>query len=446
MTLPPEPSPGRPAPGPLARLVAARWAVLVAAGALLLLAGLGRLSALEALLAIVAVAAAAMLPLPRSAPTPASALPNPPIVSSRSPTAINPQLAALVGALPEAALLIDRRGTILVGNDAAIAMLGPVRRGEAISITVRAPDVIEALRAATDGEPRRIEYVERVPIERTLEAHVVPIVFPARDRGEPTPPDVILLTFRDLSAQSRVDRMRADFVANASHELRTPLASLSGFIETLRGPARDDAEARARFLSIMTEQAQRMSRLIGDLLSLSRIELNAHLRPQAVVDLVPIVAHVCDTLSPLARERGVKLELKKAPDKLPVRGEHDELVRLFENLTENALKYGASGKRVEIAIRAEPGEGEAAVSVRDFGPGIAPEHLPRLTERFYRVDVETSRAQGGTGLGLAIVKHILARHRGRLLIESEPGKGATFTARLPLASAETAEKPSIPTS
>jgi two-component system phosphate regulon sensor histidine kinase PhoR len=432
MTATPEPASTRPQPGPLTRLAAARWVVLAAATALLLFAGLGHLSWIEALLALLAVAAAAALPVPKPAP----ALPNPSVVRSRSPAVINPQLAAVVGALPEAALLVDRRGTILVGNDAAIATLGPVRRGEAISFTVRTPDVIEAVRAAAaDGEPRCVEVAERVAAGRAFEAHVLPIAFTAREVGAPPAPDVILVTFRDLTAQRRVDRMRVDFIANASHELRTPLASLSGFIETLQGPAREDAPAREKFLSIMVEQAKRRSRLIDDLLSLSRIELNEHRRPETVIDLVPIVGHVCDTLSPLARERGVKLELKKDTGKLPVLGERDELIRLFENLIENALKYGASGKRVEVAIRAEPGNGadEAVVSVRDFGPGIAPEHLPRLTERFYRVDVETSRAQGGTGLGLAIVKHILSRHRGRLAIESEPGKGATFTARFPLA-------------
>jgi two-component system phosphate regulon sensor histidine kinase PhoR len=431
MTATPEPASTRPQPGPLTRLAAARWVVLAAAAALLLFAGLGHLSWIEALLALLAVAAAAALPVPKPAPV----LPNPPVVRSRSPAVINPQLAAVVAALPEAALLVDRRGTILVGNDAAIATLGPVRRGEAISFTVRTPDVIEAVRAAAaDGEPRSVEFAERVAAGRTFEAHVLPIAFTAREVGAPPAPDVILVTFRDLTAQRRVDRMRVDFIANASHELRTPLASLSGFIETLQGPAREDASAREKFLSIMVEQAKRMSRLIDDLLSLSRIELNEHRRPETVIDLVPIVGHVCDTLAPLARERGVRLDLKKDTGKLPVLGERDELIRLFENLIENALKYGASGQRVEVAIRAEPGDGagEAVVSVRDFGPGIAPEHLPRLTERFYRVDVETSRAQGGTGLGLAIVKHILSRHRGRLAIESEAGKGATFTARFPL--------------
>jgi two-component system phosphate regulon sensor histidine kinase PhoR len=227
--------------------------------------------------------------------------------------------------------------------------------------------------------------------------------------------------------------MRADFVANASHELRTPLASLSGFIDTLQGPARGDASARERFLGIMVDQARRMSRLIDDLLSLSRVELNEHVRPQTVVDLSPIVSHVCDTLSPLARDRGVELVVTGKDSALPVQGERDELIRLFENLVENALKYGAPGKRVEVAM--EQDANDALVTVRDFGPGIAREHLPRLTERFYRVDAETSRAEGGTGLGLAIVKHILARHRGRLSIESELGQGAQFVVRIPLSTA-----------
>jgi two-component system phosphate regulon sensor histidine kinase PhoR len=227
--------------------------------------------------------------------------------------------------------------------------------------------------------------------------------------------------------------MRADFVANASHELRTPLAALSGFIETLQGSARDDAKARERFLAIMQEQAWRMARLIDDLLSLSRIELNAHRRPDTPVDLVPIVRQVVDGLETLARDRGVTVNVA-ATDALTVLGDRDELIRLFENLIENALKYGAAGKRVEIKLApglSVDGEPEAQVGVRDYGPGIAPAHLPRLTERFYRVDVAESRAQGGTGLGLALVKHILNRHRGRLTIESASGAGATFTVHLP---------------
>jgi two-component system phosphate regulon sensor histidine kinase PhoR len=229
--------------------------------------------------------------------------------------------------------------------------------------------------------------------------------------------------------------MRADFVANASHELRTPLAALSGFIETLQGPARDDAGARERFLAIMGAQARRMARLIDDLLSLSRIELNAHRRPDTPIDLVPIVRLVADGLETLARDRGVAVHVEAATSPLMVLGDRDELLRVFENLVENALKYGAAGKRVDIALslgQTAEGEPEARVAVRDYGPGIAPEHLPRLTERFYRVDVTESRAQGGTGLGLALVKHILNRHRGRLSIDSTPGQGATFTIHLPI--------------
>src|SRR5262249_4906385 len=173
-------------------------------------------------------------------------------------------------------------------------------------------------------------------------------------------------------------------------------------------------------------------RLIDDLLSLSRIELKAHVQPGAQVDLAPIVRQVADGLQTLARDRGVEVKIAMPGEPLHVRGDRDELIRVFENLVENALKYGASGKRVDIAFAREVGENEAVVSVRDYGPGIAPEPLPRLTERFYRVDVTESRAQGGTGLGLALVKHILHRHRGRLTIDSAPGKGATFSVRLPL--------------
>jgi two-component system phosphate regulon sensor histidine kinase PhoR len=234
----------------------------------------------------------------------------------------------------------------------------------------------------------------------------------------------------DLTPIRRVEEMRADFVANVSHELRTPLAAITGFIDTLQGPARDDPAARARFLGIMQAQAWRMARLIDDLLSLSRIELRAHQRPETPVDLVPIVQQVVDGLQTLARDRDVTVTVTAPAEPLLVPGDHDELTRLFENLIENGLKYGASGKRVDITL-ALGGDRETIVSVRDYGPGIAAEHLPRLTERFYRVDVGESRTQGGTGLGLALVKHILNRHHGRLVIDSKDGAGATFTVHLP---------------
>ena len=236
----------------------------------------------------------------------------------------------------------------------------------------------------------------------------------------------MILTLRDLSEARRVERMRVDFVANASHELRTPLASLLGFVETLQGPARDDVSARVKFLGIMREQARRMTRLVDDLLSLSRIEQNLHLLPQSPVDLVSIVRHIADTLTPMAQENNVLLKVE-APPSVIVGGDRDELLRVVENLVENAIKYGASdslcaNRQVDIMLVAQ--ERQCVLNVSDFGPGIAPEHLPRLTERFYRVDAGQSRAKGGTGLGLAIVKHIVARHRGRLGIESQPGQGA----------------------
>ncbi|WP_051357043.1 ATP-binding protein [Azorhizobium doebereinerae] len=347
---------------------------------------------------------------------------------------VDPPLIALVAALPEPALLLTPDGEILSANERVALAVGAARVGDPLSFLVRVPEVLAAVRAgAEDGVPRRVEFAERIPLDRWLEAHVVPLHLQGgRPGGRP---DAVLLTFRDLTAQRRVEQMRADFVANASHELRTPLASLSGFIETLLGPARNDAAARERFLTIMGAQARRMSRLIDDLLSLSRIELNVHVRPDTPVDLGGILAHVCDTLTPLAQDRGVTIELSRGAGAAMVRGDRDELIRLFENLVENALKYGLTGKRVEVGLAREAGPtGEVAViSVRDFGPGIAPEHLPRLTERFYRVDVAASRDQGGTGLGLAIVKHIVARHRGRMTVESSPGEGANFTVRLELA-------------
>lgn len=345
---------------------------------------------------------------------------------------VEPAVGAVVAALPEPALLLTPDGDILVANARVALAIGPIKVGDPLSFLVRVPEVLEAVRSsAQDGIPRRVEFGERIPLDRWLEAHIVPLRLLERDTvstGEAQRPDTVLLTFRDLTQQRRVEQMRADFVANASHELRTPLASLSGFIETLMGPARNDAAARERFLGIMGAQARRMSRLIDDLLSLSRIELNAHVRPDTQVELGMIVAHVCETLSPLARERGVEIRVSRPENPMPVLGDRDELIRLFENLVENALKYGASGKRVEVSLTLA--EGDAVVCVRDFGPGIPLEHLPRLTERFYRVDVVASRDQGGTGLGLAIVKHIVARHRGKLAIESQPGAGATFTTHI----------------
>jgi two-component system phosphate regulon sensor histidine kinase PhoR len=345
-------------------------------------------------------------------------------------------LDAAVAGMPDPVVVLDQDGRVLAFNTEAIALAPALRRGEPASIALRMPELVDAIRSAIlTGKPQRIEFSSRLPSTRFSEAFISPVAL----AGGGARTGIVVITVHDLSPIRRVEEMRADFVANVSHELRTPLAALTGFIETLQGPARDDPAARERFLGIMQAQAWRMARLIDDLLSLSRIELRAHQRPDTPVDLVPIVRQVADGLQVLARDRDVAVEITAPAEPLMVPGDRDELTRLFENLIENGLKYGASGKRVEIAI-APDGDGEARVSVRDHGPGIAAEHLPRLTERFYRVDVGESRTQGGTGLGLALVKHILNRHHGRLSINSKPGEGATFTVRLPMHAGDAASR------
>lgn len=342
-------------------------------------------------------------------------------------------IESLIGGLPSAAIVLDADGGVIAFNEAARALAPALRQGEPALISLRMPELVDAVRRASKSrEPQRVEFFERVPLDRWFEAFVMPVRLAGVADWRA---DILLMTFNDLSPLRRVEEMRADFVANASHELRTPLAALLGFIETLQGPAKNDSVAREKFLAIMQGQATRMARLIDDLLSLSRIELNAHLQPNLAVDLAPIVRQVADGLQTLARDRDVALKLDTPQSPLVVLGDRDELIRALENLVENALKYGEAGKRVDITLsraQTRAGTPEARIAVRDYGPGIAPEHLPRLTERFYRVDVADSRAQGGTGLGLALVKHVLNRHGGRLSIESTLGQGATFIMHLPL--------------
>jgi len=342
-----------------------------------------------------------------------------------------------VDALPTPCFVADGRGITRYVNRRALEVYEGVKPGDPLSFSLRAPSLLEAFdRVCSTGEPERINWIEKVPTETWYEAHIAPIYMPGSvvQDGTLRIPDFILVVIRDLTETRRLERMRTDFVANASHELRTPLASLTGFIETLQGPARNDPEAQDRFLSIMLDQAGRMRRLIDDILSLSRIELKAHVRPASVVDLAEIVRHTADALSPLAADMGIRIRLNIPDAPVRVKGDRDELIQVTENLIENALKYGHDGKFVDVGL-SDRGEGPQErvwqLSVRDYGEGISPEHLPRLTERFYRVDVESSRAMKGTGLGLAIVKHILTRHRGRLDVDSEPGKGATFTVKLP---------------
>jgi len=402
--------------------------LLVAGLALSTLVVVDELSPLRAAMVFACIAAAALVPwrLHHAA------------ASREDVRGVNPvetaAVSAVVAGMPDPAVLLDRAGRVIHLNAAAAQMAPALRKNELAQFALRSPEIITALREAiATTEPRRANYLDHVPVDRWMELTITPVPVPTLFGGVDK---CMLMTFHDQTPLRRVEEMRADFVANASHELRTPLAALLGFIETLQGTAKDDVAAREKFLSIMQAQATRMARLIDDLLSLSRIELNAHLRPDKQVDLVAILRQVADGLQTLARDRDVAVVTSAPSGPLLVLGDRDELIRVFENLVENALKYAASGKRVDIALalgEAASGKPEARVAVRDHGPGIAPEHLPRLTERFYRVDVSESRAQGGTGLGLALVKHILNRHGGRLTIESVLGQGATFTAHLPIA-------------
>ena len=321
------------------------------------------------------------------------------------------------------ALLLDPSGNVLYENPAASHVFGEIEPGQHFSGRLRTPALTDMIRKSlASGRTGQVEYSPMLPSESV---YLVRCIRADATLGKA---DFYILIFRDISESRRIDRMRTDFVANASHELRTPLASLRGFIETLLGPARNDPAAHERFLTIMLEQVTRMSRLVDDLMSLSRLELKARLAPDAQLDLVPLIGSVCDALAPLAADVDVAIHFEAPNHPVIVSGDRDELTQVFENLIENACKYGQEGKAVEVVLDADGPEG-VEVSVTDHGPGIAEEHVPRLTERFYRVNVESSRTKKGTGLGLAIVKHILTRHRARLVIRSEIGKGSTFTVR-----------------
>ncbi|RTL52523.1 MAG: two-component sensor histidine kinase [Bradyrhizobiaceae bacterium] len=415
----------RPSPW-LDRLRRSGLVMLATAVALTALVFLNDLTVSRALLAFICIAGASLVPLRlhEAARTRDE--------TSEARLAEGAVVRAMVAGMPDPAVLLDRVGRVLHLNAQAAQLAPALRRNELALFALRSPEIIAALRAAiATTQMQRANYVERVPVERWMELVVSPVSMPTEFGGID---NCFLMTFHDQTQLRRVEEMRADFVANASHELRTPLAALSGFIDTLQGPARDDPKARDRFLGIMHAQATRMARLIDDLLSLSRVELSAHVRPDARVDVVPILRQVVDGLEVLARERQVTIETSLPSAPVLIAGDSEELLRVFVNLIENGLKYGASGGRVVVSLlQATEGDSapEVRVAVRDYGPGIAPEHLPRLTERFYRVDVGDSRAQGGTGLGLSLVKHIVNRHGGRLLIESVPGKGATFTACFP---------------
>ncbi|KUO56317.1 MAG: hypothetical protein APF80_16405 [Alphaproteobacteria bacterium BRH_c36] len=333
---------------------------------------------------------------------------------------------AIINALPEAALTLDTGGMISHQNDLIPALFPEMRVGKAMSQLLRNPDLMTAIEMArtSSGPAIVVKFAERVPVARSIAATVARLE-PGLEAAS------LLVTFRDLTEREKVETMRADFVANASHELRTPLASLIGYIETLQGPARNDPAARERFLGIMWSQAQRMSRLVDDLLSLSRVEMRAHLMPQGRADINEIAAYVVQSLDPLAVQQNTALKLIRLDAPAFVRADREEIVQALQNLIHNALKYGRDNGNVEVVVARQAAAsgraGKLTISVIDDGPGIAAHHLPRLVERFYRVNPASSREKGGTGLGLAIVKHIMARHRGDLEISSEVGRGSTFT-------------------
>jgi len=349
--------------------------------------------------------------------------------NSYSKETVSAGIQAILSGIADPVVVLDAAGQVSMFNAQAKMALPQLATGRSLSFAVRSPEVVGAVeQVLREGTLAEAEFQEKVPVERSFEVRATPIRIDGAAISHGKPLTNVVMLFRDVTAAQRSERMRVDFVANASHELRTPLASLYGFIETIEGPARKDAAAQKRFLAIMREQARRMSRLIDDLLSLSRIELKEHVPPIDEIRLDAVLREVIDTLSPLALECKTAIHAEGLAA-LTVTGDRDELIRVFENLIENAVKYGQSGGRVDVTL-AETERGISA-TVRDFGPGIAPEHVPRLTERFYRVDVADSRQKGGTGLGLALVKHILNRHKARLQVSSELGSGASFEVVFP---------------
>ncbi|WGW02878.1 sensor histidine kinase [Tropicibacter oceani] len=339
---------------------------------------------------------------------------------------------AYLDALPLPVLLIGQNERVAAANAPARALLGAALAGGHFINALRQPALLDAIEAClSDRAPREAEYLTRDgDQDTTYFATVRPVPLEAGGTG-------VLVCFQDVSHLQQLDHMRRDFVANVSHELRTPLTAIMGFIETLKGPAQGDAPARLRFLEIMEREAARMNRLVGDLLSLSRVEQEQRVRPTGRLDPAELISDTVRGLSQVARDAGVTLECQLPDTPCKITGDADQLRQVLTNLIENAIKY--SGQGAAVTIRLSPPEYRPRlrcegirIDVQDSGPGIDPLHLPRLTERFYRVDSHRSREKGGTGLGLAIVKHIVSRHRGRLSIDSAPGRGSCFSVVLPV--------------
>jgi two-component system phosphate regulon sensor histidine kinase PhoR len=440
------------------------WTLVVAvlAGAAVVgLALVGRLAPEPAAAAVLAIAAVTALVWVTATPL-VKVVRAEPETAARADALPGEALAELADGLPEPVLMIsghdrdDYAGRrILFANRAARELLRLPPETALLVAAVRNPEVLEVVdEALFGGAEGQAEYEAGGVQERFWRAVAKPL------SAGPDGARRALLVLRDETDARRNERMRADFLANASHELRTPLASLAGFIDTLRGHAKDDPVARERFLGIMAAQAWRMARLIEDLMSLSRIELNEHIRPSDEVDLVLAVQDVMDALAPQARDAGVAFAAALGPrGEAVVIGDRDQIVQVAQNLIDNAVKYAGRGGQVRVelerGVTAEgavslrnprasrlslltpdhTGERYAVLRITDTGPGIRREHLPRLTERFYRVEGQKSGERLGTGLGLAIVKHIMNRHQGGLAVESAEGEGAAFVVYFPLARA-----------
>ncbi|AXT26058.1 two-component sensor histidine kinase [Ruegeria sp. AD91A] len=342
-------------------------------------------------------------------------------------------LQEIVLAIPLPALVVDQTERIIAANTDATSLLGQKIVGRHFATILRQPQVLDAIeQALTSKSAKKTRHLSNDGAQDTayeVECRYLNGVGAASGGA-------VMVTFQDTTHLEHASQMRRDFVANVSHELRTPLTALMGFIETLRGPAREDPAARDRFLKIMADEANRMNRLVGDLLSLNRVESEERVRPKQQLELTGLLQSTINSLRPLAEDAGVVLSLDVTNGPLSITGDGDQLRQVLTNLIENGIKYGASGG--SVTVRVLPADRDPAmrgpavrIQVIDKGPGIDAVHLPRLTERFYRADSHRSRQLGGTGLGLAIVKHIVNRHRGRLRVESELGKGSVFTVILP---------------
>ncbi|MFC7704885.1 ATP-binding protein [Plastorhodobacter daqingensis] len=334
---------------------------------------------------------------------------------------------AILAGIPLPVLLIGEDARIVSANAGAEALFGSAIVDRHHVIVLRQPALLDCIEGTfRHRQPSTARYVVVGPSRETT----------YRVQASPLEGGGVLVVFEDITDMETAGQMRRDFVANVSHELRTPLTALIGFIETLKGAARDDAAARARFLDIMEREAMRMNRLVADLLSLSRVEAAERVRPTETVDVTALVKAAIAALRPIAADQGATLEFRGEDTPIEILADPDQITQVMHNLIENALKYGAPGEKVTIAITREARDvslrGPAVrIDVIDRGDGIDPIHIPRLTERFYRIDDHRSREKGGTGLGLAIVKHIVNRHRGRFRIESERGVGSRFSISLP---------------